>query len=109
MANRDVALAFVSAFCSGDVPGIEELLTHDFSLTGPLATFDSRDEYVSCLNSDPPVPVSYEIISVLDSPKCVSVYYNYLRKSVSITIAQLFWIQNEKISRTILVFDRPRA
>ncbi len=109
MANRDVALAFVRAFCSGDIPAIEELLADNFSLTGPLGSFDSRHEYISCLKSDPPVQGSYEIISVLESPDCVSIYYNYQRESVLVTIAQLFWIHNEKISRTLLVFDQSRV
>ena len=109
MANRDIALAFVRAFCSSDIPAIEELLADEFSLEGPLGSFDSREEYVSCLKSDPPVSGSYDIISVHESPECVSVYYNYQRGTVRMTIAQLFWIDNEKISRTLLVFDRRYA
>lgn len=109
MSNRDTALNFVKAFCGGDIEEIESTLGRQFSLSGPLFTFDSKEAYLSSLNADPPVPGPYKIISVMELSDCVSIYYTYQRHSESITIAQLFWMENEKISKTLLVFDRPNA
>jgi len=105
MNNRDIALEFLRCFCAGDVAGLAPLLAENLSLRGPLYRFDSRDSYLDNLNNDQPDKCAYQVLSVTESRDCVSIYYDYEKTDRTLTIAQLFRFENQRISQILLVFD----
>ena len=105
MSNLDLALRFVRSFCSGDVPGIEGVLGDDFTLSGPLFKFDSKSAYIRSLEEESLEPARMELIEMFEGENCVALFYRYIKPSGSNVIAQVFWFRNERISRTLLVFD----
>jgi len=105
MNNRDIALEFLRCFCAVDLAGLAPLLAKDLRLRGPLYRFDSRDSYLDSLKDDPPEECTYRVLSVTESKDCVSLYYDYDKRDRTITIAQLFRFENQRICEMLLVFD----
>jgi len=105
MTNRDIALEFLRCFCAGNVAGLAPLLASNLRLRGPLYRFDSRDSYLDSLKNDPPERCTYQVLSVTESEDSVSIYYDYEKRDRTLTIAQLFRFENQRISNILLVFD----
>jgi len=105
MNNRDTALEFLRCFCAVDLAGLAPLLAEDLRLRGPLYSFDSRNSYLDSLKNDPPEKCTYQVLSVTEGKDCVSIYYDYEKHDRTLTIAQLFRFENQKISEMLLVFD----
>ena len=105
MINRDVALEFLRCFCAGNVDGLAPLLAEDFQFNGPLFEFGSKDAYLDSLKVDPLERCSHRILSVTEGADSVSIYYDYEKRNVTITIAQLFTFKDGQISELLLVFD----
>ena len=103
--NRDVAVTFLRCFCDGDIDGVAATLSDDFSLEGPLFRFDSRDAYLARLKKDPPEPCPFRVISISETADTVAVFYDYEKRSGTVTIAQLFKLDGDKIVEIRLVFD----
>jgi len=105
MSCRETALRFLDCFCSGDIAGIESLLTRDFRLHGPLYECDSRNQYIAALHADPPEPASYDVIDIVANSATIVIFYVY-RKAAggAVTIAQLFRFRGALVCETRLVF-----
>ncbi len=105
MTNRERAMEFVASFCAGDVGAIEQLLAEDLVFRGPLVQSDTREEYIKTLRADPPVVVSYTVLSITDNDSEVVVFYEYKKPEEVLTIAQLFqFTEQQRIKKSILVF-----
>ena len=108
MSNRAIALDYLDAFCSGDLTAVAATLADAFSLAGPLGTFDSKRSYIDALRRNPPQAGRLDVIEALEYGDKVAVFYRYLKPGGGRLIAQLFWLQDGKISKTLLVFDSAR-
>ena len=73
MTNRDIVLEYLTCFYEGDISGVTAVLVLDFQLTGPLYTFQFRDEYIQSLWEDPPKPSLYKILEIAESEAGISV------------------------------------
>ena len=100
---------YLTAFCSNDVSGVEATLGPEFELVGPLFTFESKQDYLSSLANSPAERARFDLIDVLESKSTVSVFYDYRKPSGTVTVAQLFWLRDSKIVKTLLVFDTTRV
>lgn len=105
MTNREVAMEFLRRFCARDIDGLAPLLAGDLQFTGPFHRFGSSEAYLESLRDDPPEQSSYRVLSVTESADSVSVCYDYEKSNATITVAQLFTFENQKISALLLVFD----
>ena len=97
MSAREVAIEFLRCFCGGDIEGLAPLLASDLKFKGPFHQFSSSESYLTCLRSDPPEKCSFRVISVTEGGDSVSVFYDYEKGDETITIAQLFRIDNQRI------------
>lgn len=105
MTKQQIVRKYLSCFCNGDIKGIEPLLATNLVFRGPLYSFDSREAYLAGLRNDPPEKCGYDILSITGNKDSVAVFYDYQKPDRVIRIAQLFRIQNQKISETIVIFD----
>ena len=105
MNKREVALEFLRCFCSGDIEGLVPLLAEDLQFRGPFFQFDSSNAYLRSLRDDPPERCGYRVLSVTEGENSVSIYYDYEKSDMTVTIAQLFTFKNDKINDILLVFD----
>ncbi len=105
MSAREVAMEFLRCFCAGDIEGLAPLLASDLEFKGPFHQFSSSESYLACLRSDPPEKCSFRVISVTEGGDSVSVFYDYEKADETITIAQLFRIDNQGIRELHVVFD----
>ena len=99
-----MAIEFVKCFCAGDVSALAPLLTPDLKLKGPFFEFDSAEAYLDSLKYDLE-KCGYRVLSITESKGSVSIYYDYEKSDLIITIAQLFKFKGHKISEILLVFD----
>jgi hypothetical protein len=105
MNKRDLAMAFIRRFCSGDIDGVASLLAEDLQFSGPFQHFDSRAAYVDTLRNDPPEACGYRVLSLTENEDSVAVFYDYVKSKTTLTIAQLFRFKGQEISNILLVFD----
>lgn len=108
-AARDVALAWLRAFCAGDVDAVAALLAPDVHFRGPLHRSDSAAEYVDSLRRDPPERCDCRIHAVIADGEDVAIFYDYLKPAGPVTIAQHFRIRDGLVAGTRLVFDGRRS
>lgn len=106
MSKRQVVTQYLTGFCAGDVERVAATLADEFELDGPLFTFRSKQEYLASLAGDFDAGTRFEIVELLEGVDTVSVFYDYAKPSGTVTVAQLFWFENSKIRKTLLVFDR---
>lgn len=108
MTLREIAVEFVTRFCQGDAEGLGVLMASDLRFTGPLASFASRDDYLTSLR-DNLAPTDFEILSVGLDDRSVVVFYDYHRPDGPLTIGQLFRFDaDDRISEILVVFDASR-
>lgn len=105
MKNREIALEYLRCFCNGDIEGLEPLLATDLVFSGTFHSFDSSEDYLSSMRSDPPEKCQYNILSITENPDSVALFYEYQKHGGPIQIAQLFRISGHQINEILLVFD----
>jgi hypothetical protein len=105
MNNQEVALEFIERFCAGDINGIEHLLSADLRFRGPFYEFNSAEEYITSLLSNPPERCGFNILSITEGDDSLAVFYDYKKPEGVIRIAQLFKFKELLISEMLLVFD----
>jgi len=105
MRKSDIAIQFLNCFCNADLSCLELLLASNLTFKGPLLEVDDRAGYLAKLHEDPPVPASYEIISVAENESDCFVFYKYNKPNETIRICQFFRFDSEeKICQIALYF-----
>jgi len=84
---------------------LNEILAEHLLFEGPLFKFNSAEEYINSLKKDPPEGMNYEIIKSFEDENSAFLIYNFQKGNVSTTMAQLFQVEDEMISKINLVFD----
>ena len=92
-------------FAAGDVDGLEPLLSENLQLAGPYLQVESRSAYLEALRREPPEPCGIRVLSITDDGDTVAVFYEYEKRDMTLTIAQLFRFSEQRISEIRLVFD----
>ncbi len=92
-------------FRTGDFDRLRETLADDLTFRGPMYDFDSADDYVNSLRSDPPVGFHHEVLRTYTDHSSVCLVYRFSKPGVATTMVQTFDIVNEKIQSILLVFD----
>ena len=104
MSNRHIALEFLKRFSAGDIDAATQLVVEGLHFTGPreqnsVGAPDSND------SGAPAEPCTPRVINVIeDENGDVTVLYDYERANSTLTIAQWFSFQNQRIVETDLVF-----
>jgi hypothetical protein len=92
-------------FSDANIEGLNDLLADKFAFKGPFYEFDSADTYIRSLQSDPPQGFEYEMIQSFETESCACLIYQFSKPGVSVPMAQIFEISNDKISKILLIFD----
>jgi hypothetical protein len=105
MTPLDLAQAYLTRFCAGDIDGLGELLADDFEFVGPFVQTDDPASYLAALRADPPVGCSVEMIHAFDDGDLVNLIYRFSKPGASALMSQLFVVRGDLITRTVLIFD----
>ncbi len=102
----ELALKYMEIFFSGEnIEELEHLFAEDLTFRGPLYEFNSAEDYIDSLKSDPLREFAYEIISSFENSSSARLVYRFTKPGVSTLMAQLFEVNDDKISKIVLVFD----
>ena len=106
MKPMELALKYMEIFFSGEnLEELGDLFAKDLTFRGPLYEFNSAEDYIDSLKSDPPQEFAYEILSSFESSSSARLVYRFTKPGVSTLMAQLFEVSDDKISKIVLVFD----
>jgi hypothetical protein len=92
-------------FYGKNLDELKEIFASNFRFRGPFYTFDSAEDYINTLKSDPPKDFKYKIIASFEDKSSVCLIYQFLKPGVKTPMAQFFKISNGKISEILLIFD----
>ncbi len=106
MKPMELALKYMEIFFSGeDIEELSHLFAEDLTFRGPLYEFNSAQDYINSLKSDPPRGFAYEIIGSFEDSSSARLVYRFTKPGVSTLMAQLFEVRDDKIIKIVLVFD----
>lgn len=106
MKPLDLALKYMNIFYSStDITALRPLLADNLVFEGPLFQFDSAEAYLDSLKGDDRAGLSYELIQSFAQESSACVIYQFSKPGISVPMAQLFEIEEEKISKIVLIFD----
>ncbi len=106
MTPRRLAEKYMDfVFKTGDLEALRDILSDNLSFSGPFYRFDSADDYVDSLRNDPPEDFEYEIIRGYEDSDSACLIYQFSKPGISTLMTQIFWTNDEKISRILLIFD----
>ncbi|MEM9024851.1 MAG: nuclear transport factor 2 family protein [Bacteroidota bacterium] len=84
---------------------LRSVMTDDCSFKGPFFQFESADEYIDVMRSDPPDESEYELVETFQNESSVCVWYRFSKPDLTSMMAQRFVIRDQKIHHIDLVFD----
>jgi len=102
----ELALKYLNAFY-GDEPieSMEGILAENLIFEGPFQHTASAKTYLESLRKNPPTNVSFETEEVFEKENSVCFVYQFSKPGVNTRMVQTFEVNDEKISKIILVFD----
>jgi len=92
-------------YSTGRLENLKELLSDEFYFKGPFYEFNSADDYVESLMSDPAVNFSYSDEKFYTNKNSVCLIYKFFKPGVTTHMAQEFEVINGKITKILLIFD----
>ena len=102
----ELSIRYMEIFYSGNnLEKLTDLLAENLSFRGSLFEFDSSEDYTDSLKKDPPKGMSYEIIKSFEDENSACLIYQFSKGNISTTMAQLFEVKDERISKINLIFD----
>ena len=106
MKPIELVFKYMEIFFSGEnIEELSHLFAKDFTFRGPLYEFNSAQDYINSLKSDPSRGFAYEIIGSFENRSSARLVYRLTNPGVSTLMAQLFEVSDDKISKIVLVFD----
>lgn len=105
MNTQEIALEFLSYFCSGDLESMSDLLDDDFHFKGPLVECHSKEAYIDSLNDNPPIDCNIEVIKTFEDGDETCILYTFNKPNITTPMAQYFKFHKDKITETLLIFD----
>ena len=106
MAPLKLANRYMEVFYGEEpIECLTEIFSEKFSFKGPFHEFNTSEEYIESLKSDPPVGVEYKIIEAYENENSACLVYQFSKPGMSTIMSQMFEVANGKISGIILVFD----
>jgi hypothetical protein len=92
-------------FSESDIDELNPFLAEDLHFRGPFYQFDSANDYLDALKSDPPKAFHYHIIHSYQDRSSACLVYQFSKPGVTTPMAQMFEIENNKIKKIVLIFD----
>lgn len=101
LANKYMDILFNTV----NISELATILDPELEFIGPYNTFNSADDYISSLLSDPPKDFSFEVIKSFSDDTYACIIYRFTKPGVETTMAQLFESSEGIIKRIRLVYD----
>ena len=105
MGPRRVALAYLHAFCAGNLEALIGLLADDLHFDGPFTSARSWAAYVSELRDSPPEPARFEVLHAFEEEDRSGVFFRYEKAGVSVPMALYCGVRDGRIHELRLYFD----
>lgn len=106
MKPLELALKYMEIFYSNtDIADLDQILAADLSFEGPFFQYDCAANYLESLRDDPREGLAYKLIHSFEDSSSACLVYQFSKPGISIPMAQLFEIEDGKISRIVLIFD----
>ena len=106
MSPLTLALKYMEIVFDGtEVGALRSLLAHDCAFQGSFYEFDTAEAYIQSLEADPPVGFDYEIIHAFEAASSVCLIYHFSKPGISVPMAQVFDVSEDKIQKILLIFD----
>ena len=84
---------------------MENVLAKNLKFTGPFYKYDTARDYIQSLMENPPVDVSYDLLQEYEDKNSCCLVYQYRKPGVDETMAQLFEVEGNRITKIRLMFD----
>lgn len=106
MKPLGLALKYMDILFSGkNIDELSDLLADKLTFSGPFYQFETAQDYIESLKSEPPKQFQYKIIQSFETESSVCIIYQFQKPGISVPMAQLFEISQSKISKILLIFD----
>ncbi len=106
MTPLDLAKGYMDAlFGEPDLDRLATLLHPDLTFTGPLVTFDSADEYLDALRTDPPHGWRYDIIDTFGGDQTACLICHFAKPGLATPMTLHVTMRDGKICGILLIFD----
>ncbi len=106
MQSLALAQQFMEIFyVTHEFDRLANLFADNLQFDGPLFQFKTARDYIQSLKSDPPIDCSYELLESFATDRSAVLIYEFIKDDLRTPMSQLFEMQDEKISRILLIFD----
>lgn len=106
MKPLDTALKYMDILYSGkDIEMLRNILSEELIFKGPFFEFDTAEDYINSLKSDPPIGFKYELLYTFEESSVVCLIYQFSKPGIQTPMTQLFEFREDKICKTLLIFD----
>ncbi|MFQ5508804.1 MAG: nuclear transport factor 2 family protein [Leptospirillia bacterium] len=92
-------------FAGDDMNALRDLITDDFIFRGPLYRYDSADEYIDAMRSNPLEGAGYTILQGFENDTAACLVYQFTKPGISTPMAQWFEVRGGRIQSVRLIFD----
>jgi hypothetical protein len=107
MSPAELAKIYLMSFF-GEKPleDMRSILNEDLKFTGPFYKYNTADDYIQSLKENMPIDaVSYRILQEFENENTCCIAYQSNNQGADETMAQLFEVNENKITRIRLLFD----
>ncbi len=105
-ASADLAVAFTTAWASGDMDAVRHLVTRDIHFESPMVELSGVEPYLSAVGAFAALVTSVEVISVVGTQDRAMIMYDMTTAPFgTLRAAEHFVFENGKVSSDQLVFD----
>ncbi len=102
----ELALKYLNAFIGHEpLESMEAVFAENLIFEGPFQRTTSAKAYIESLRKNPPNNVSIETEDVFEKENSVCFVYQFSKQGIKTRMVQTFEVNDEKISKIILVFD----
>lgn len=105
MGPRDAALAYLRAFCAGDLEALSGLLAETLQFDGPFLSCRSRAAYLAELRASPPEPARFQVLHAFEEDGQAGVFFRYEKAGLSVPMALSCGVRGGRIHALRLYFD----
>lgn len=88
-----------------DLEQLRSIFSSNMQFKGPLFQFETAEDYIESLVSEPPIGFRFNIIDMFEKENKVVAIYDFSKGDLHTPMAQFFEFDGELISKILLIFD----
>lgn len=100
------ALRYMDLFYTeNDLEQLSDLFAKDLMFEGPFYKVESAEDYLDSLRDAPPKDMTPKILKAFADDSSACLIYQFSKAGISTPMAQLFEVEDGKITKIVLIFD----